>query len=65
VRLLEADIISVEGDWDKAMELIDEVIKTADPGDAVPTVIKANILTQKVRQAVRESTNTRTYIFTT
>lgn len=47
VILLDADLLSMNGDNDQALERCDEVILSSDGTDSIPYVIKANILMQK------------------
>jgi cytochrome c-type biogenesis protein CcmH/NrfG len=49
VRLLEADAMCQEGNLDEALDRCDNIINSAaDRADAIPYVIKANIMAQKV-----------------
>jgi hypothetical protein len=48
--MIEADVISSEGNFPKALEIIDALIKISDPEDGIPLVIKANIFTRKAME---------------
>jgi hypothetical protein len=48
VLLLEADLMSINGETDSALAKCDEVILLSDGSDSIPYVIKANVLMQKV-----------------
>ena len=48
--MLEADVLCLDGNVQDALDKCDFVIANAeDTNDAIPYVIKANILAQKVR----------------
>lgn len=47
VIMLQADLLSNEGDIPKAFEILDELVRKCDPEDSIPIVVKANILTRK------------------
>lgn len=48
VLLLEADLMSINGETDSALAKCDDVILLSDGTDSIPYVIKANVLMQKV-----------------
>ena len=47
--MLDAESVASEGLFDDALEMMDKIIAGADPSDTMSTIIKANILMQKVR----------------
>ena len=48
VLMLDAESAASEGQFDAALEMMDSVVSSADPTDSLSTIIKANILMQKV-----------------
>ena len=47
--MLDAESVASEGLFDEALAMMDKIIAGADPSDTMSTIIKANILMQKVR----------------
>eukprot|EP01035_Chromulina_nebulosa_P020192 gene20192-26210_t len=52
--LLDADLSTVEGNLPLALEKVDKVIDIVGDSDALPYVIKANVLTQKAFQQMND-----------
>ena len=48
--MLEAEAASAEGMFDDALDKMEIIIKSSDPADTMPLIIKANILMQKVHK---------------
>jgi hypothetical protein len=48
VLMLDAESTASEGQFDAALEMMDSVVSSSDPTDSLSTIIKANILMQKV-----------------
>jgi hypothetical protein len=48
VLMLDAESTASEGLFDAALEMMDSVVSSSDPTDSLSTIIKANILMQKV-----------------
>ena len=46
--MLDAESVASEGLFDEALAMMDKIIAGADPSDTMSTIIKANILMQKV-----------------
>lgn len=46
--MLEVDFMSQEGNYDGAINQIEEIINLSEGDDAIPYVFKANTLAQKV-----------------
>lgn len=59
VLMLDAESAASEGLFDEALEMMDSVVSSADPSDSMSTIIKANILMQKVvcQNAVNDELN--------
>ena len=47
--MLDAESVASEGQFDEALLMMDKIIAGADPSDTMSTIIKANILMQKVK----------------
>lgn len=48
VLMLDAESAASEGQFDSALEMMDSVVSSSDPTDSLSTIIKGNILMQKV-----------------
>jgi enamine deaminase RidA (YjgF/YER057c/UK114 family) len=63
VLMLDAESVASEGQFDEALAMMDKIIAGADPSDTMSTIIKANILMQKVGAFIAHRTaHTTQYI---